>query len=147
MRVLRITAAAVAAALLAWPAAAEEEKKAERVPDPVLADLGRPLFERHCASCHGATGRGDGPAAAILRIEPADLTRIAARRGGKFPAGEIARTIDGRFDIPAHGSRAMPIWGYRFGADIPETELGEAIARGKIASLVEYLMTIQRPPL
>jgi len=145
MRVLRI--AAVTAALLASPAAAEEEKEARRVPDPVLADLGRPMFERHCASCHGASAKGDGPAAEMLRTKPADLTRIAARRGGEFPAGKIARTIDGRFQLPSHGSRDMPVWGYRFGADIPESELGEAIARGKIASLVEYLMTIQQPPL
>ena len=115
----------------------------ERAPDPVLADLGAPLFQRHCASCHGNSARGNGPAAEILRTRPADLTKIAARRGGKFPTGEIARHIDGRFEVPAHGSREMPVWGYRFGADVPESELGEAIARGKIAALIEYLMTIQ----
>jgi len=35
---------------------------------------GRQLFADHCASCHGAEGRGDGPAAANLRPPPADLT-------------------------------------------------------------------------
>jgi hypothetical protein len=78
---------------------------------------------------------------------PADLTAIATRRGGAFPTGEIARIVDGRFDLPAHGSREMPVWGERFGADVPEVEIGESIARGNIASLVEYLKSIQRPPL
>jgi len=133
---------------LACAASNEDPKPQEpRKPDLVLADLGQPMFVRHCASCHGHSGRGDGPAAEMLRAKPADLTKIAARRGGDFPAGEVARHIDGRFRLPAHGSRDMPVWGYRFGANIPESELGEAIARGKIASLVEYLMTLQDPPL
>lgn len=145
----QIVAAALVAALFALSAVAEDPEEApeERRPDPVLADLGAPVYARYCAACHGADGRGKGPAAEVLRIRPPDLTKIAARRGGEFPAGEIARVIDGRFQIPAHGGREMPVWGYRFGADIPETELGEAIARGRIASLVEYLMTIQQPPL
>ena len=134
--------AAGAIALLAGAAAAQPA-----APDPVLADLGQPLFARHCAACHGVEGRGDGPVAPALQPRPPDLTTIAVRRGGAFPAGEIARTIDGRFRITAHGTRAMPIWGQRFGADIPESDVGESIARGKIASLVEYLKSIQRPPL
>jgi hypothetical protein len=82
-----------------------------------------------------------------LMKRPADLTSIAARRGGAFPAGEIAGFIDGRFDLAAHGSREMPVWGQRFGTDVPEAGIGESIARGNIASLVEYLKSIQRPPL
>ena len=35
---------------------------------------GAPLFAQHCASCHGAEGRGDGPAAPALADPPADLT-------------------------------------------------------------------------
>lgn len=38
-----------------------------------IAD-GLALYPDHCASCHGAEGRGDGPAAAGLRVPPADLT-------------------------------------------------------------------------
>jgi putative copper export protein/mono/diheme cytochrome c family protein len=35
---------------------------------------GAALYPGHCASCHGAAGRGDGPAARGLPVPPADLT-------------------------------------------------------------------------
>ena len=35
---------------------------------------GKTLFAAHCASCHGATGRGDGPAGNAATTRPADLT-------------------------------------------------------------------------
>lgn len=117
---------------------------AEPAFDPVLAELGAESFPRYCASCHGIQARGDGPAAAALIQKPADLTRIAARRGGKFPDGEIARFIDGRFTLAAHGSREMPVWGERFGDAIPDSGVAEEVARGRIAVLVEYLKSIQR---
>jgi mono/diheme cytochrome c family protein len=115
--------------------------------DPVLAEIGEPTFQRYCTACHGISGRGDGPAAKTLHPPPANLTTIAARREGRFPSAEIARFIDGRFDLPAHGSRDMPVWGERFGADVPDPGVGESIARGQIASLLEYLKSIQQPPL
>lgn len=131
---------AVAIAAIAHAGAAQEGG-----PDPVLAELGAPLFQRHCAACHGADGRGEGPVARALVTRPADLTTIAARRDGTFPS-TIAKFIDGRFEVAAHGSREMPVWGLRFGADVPDAGVGESIARGNIATLVEYLKSIQRPP-
>ena len=114
----------------------------------MLAQLGAPLFARHCAACHGGGGArrrpcGGGAAEAAGRPH---RDRGAPRRG-QFPTSEIALFIDGRFEIPAHGSREMPVWGQRFGADVPDPGLGESIARGNIASLVEYLKSIQQPPL
>lgn len=113
-------------------------------PDTVLAELGEPVYLRHCAACHGADGRGDGPSAGALRVAPADLTRISARRGGVFPDGEIARFIDGRFAVPAHGTREMPIWGERLGDQIPDAEVSEEVVRGQISVVLEYLKSIQR---
>jgi mono/diheme cytochrome c family protein len=112
-------------------------------PDPLLVEVGAELFVTHCASCHGVDARGDGPAASALRTPPADLTRIAARSGGVFPESSTARLIDGRFDLPAHGSREMPIWGARLANQIPGLATGDEVARGQIASLVEYLKSQQ----
>jgi mono/diheme cytochrome c family protein len=38
---------------------------------------GRTQFERHCVSCHGATGAGDGEAGAALDPAPANLARAS----------------------------------------------------------------------
>jgi mono/diheme cytochrome c family protein len=113
--------------------------------DPMLARVGGEMFQQYCASCHGATGQGDGPAAGELRKRPADLTHIAARRSGAFPDAEIARIVDGRFDLPAHGTRDMPIWGRKLGESVAEGTQPDEVARGKIMALVEYLKTIQKP--
>jgi mono/diheme cytochrome c family protein len=137
-RTARAAAAGVAALLLAAGGGRAEEV------DGVLASMGGEYFQQYCAACHGITAHGDGPVAGALATPPPDLTRIAARRDGVFPAGEIARKVDGRFEIDAHGTREMPVWGERFGAEIPDATVSEEVTRGKIAMLVEYLKSIQR---
>ena len=122
--------------------ATAREKPSIPAPDPLLVEVGSELFATYCASCHGADARGDGPAASEFRTPPADLTRIAARSGGVFPESSTAMLIDGRFDLPAHGSREMPIWGTRLADQIPGMATGE-VARGQITSLVEYLKSLQ----
>ena len=105
---------------------------------------GQQYFMRYCSACHGVAGRGDGPATSSLRTPPADLTRIAQRRGGHFPVAEIAAYIDGRTVVPAHGSREMPIWGERFGEMVGGGSIGEEVVRGNLLVLIEYLQAIQQ---
>jgi mono/diheme cytochrome c family protein len=112
-------------------------------PDLLLVEVGAELFVTYCASCHGVDARGYGPAASALNPPPADLTQIAARSGGVFSESSTARLIDGRFDLPAHGSREMPIWGARLADQIPDMATGDEVARGRVASLVEYLKSLQ----
>jgi hypothetical protein len=83
--------------------------------------------------------------APVLEPPPADLTRIAARRGGVFPDAEIQRLIDGRDPVVAHGTRAMPIWGETFRKGTGATPTGEMEARSKTRVLLQYLKSIQRP--
>ncbi len=111
----------------------------------MLAEVGAELFTTYCASCHGVDARGGGPAASAMITPPSDLSRIAARGGGVFPESSIARLIDGRFDLPAHGSREMPIWGTCLADEIPCFATGDEVARGRITSLVEYLKSLQEP--
>lgn len=109
-----------------------------------LEDLsGEELFERFCAACHGTEARGDGPVARSLNVAVPDLTRIAERRGGSFPAQEIRETIDGRSLVRAHGTRAMPVWGYELWMEQGGDVTAEADARSLIGRLVRYLESIQ----
>jgi mono/diheme cytochrome c family protein len=41
---------------------------------PGRAKAGQALFESACAACHGRTGKGDGPVAAVLTPRPGDHT-------------------------------------------------------------------------
>ena len=64
---------------------------------------GEALYVQHCASCHGLSGKRDGPVAGSLNIPPADLTTIATRAGGRFDQTAVLRIIDGRRIVEAHG--------------------------------------------
>jgi mono/diheme cytochrome c family protein len=108
------------------------------------AAAGADVFRRYCASCHGVAAMGDGVVAASLRKPPADLTRIAARRGGSFDAPAIAAYVDGRERVAEHGAADMPVWGRRF--DDRQDSLADEtkLAPGDIYLVVEYLRSIQR---
>jgi mono/diheme cytochrome c family protein len=101
-------------------------------------NLGKNEYLNSCASCHGATGKGDGPVSAELRTKPSDLTLIAKRNGGVFPADVLYRIIDGRRTFRAHGNYEMPVWGFVFRRSDPED-----VARNRILALIAYLKSIQ----
>jgi mono/diheme cytochrome c family protein len=102
---------------------------------------GAALFRLHCASCHGSSGRGDGPIAEFLKIPPADLTQIARQSHGAFPVAEMVRIIDGRQLVRAHGDSKMPVWGNAFSQSLSHAD--DALVRQKIEALVKYLQEIQ----
>lgn len=106
---------------------------------------GAELYKRFCASCHGASGEGDGPVAAALLAKPPDLTRLSARRGGTWPESTVRRIIDGRELTPAHGGRDMPVWGLEFGRLDAEGAKGAGRSAALIDRLVVHLRSMQRP--
>jgi hypothetical protein len=105
---------------------------------------GMEMYEQLCSSCHGVSGRGDGPVSSLIKISVPDLTRIAQRDGGEFPAEDIRRTIDGRWDRRAHGARDMPVWGWQFYDSAATNDVEErALVDSMIGRLVDYLRSIQ----
>ena len=100
---------------------------------------GRQLYLEYCSSCHGLTGEGDGPVAPALTTPPANLRRLSERFGNPLPENQVARFIDGRVEVKAHGPRDMPVWGARFFAETHN----ESTVRARIAKLVAYLQSIQ----
>ena len=106
---------------------------------------GLEMYQSLCASCHGVSADGNGPVASLIKIHVPDLTRIAQRDGGEFPTEDVRRTIDGRFDRPAHGPRDMPVWGWMFYRSDTQNDPAErARVDGLIDRLVEYLRSIQK---
>ncbi|HUJ20780.1 MAG TPA: cytochrome c [Bryobacteraceae bacterium] len=101
--------------------------------------LGRQIYLERCASCHGLTGEGDGPVARALTTPPANLRRLSERFGNPLPEDRVARYIDGRAEVKAHGPRDMPVWGARFYAE----SHNERAVRAMIAELIAYLQSIQ----
>ncbi|HLS82268.1 MAG TPA: cytochrome c [Steroidobacter sp.] len=104
---------------------------------------GSELYRIFCATCHGAQGRGDGPVAETLKTTVPDLTRIAARRGGAFPAERVRETIDGQNLPRAHGAREMPVWGWDFYAINRPDPARRERTNELIGRLVDYLASIQ----
>lgn len=104
-----------------------------------IADVGRAEYMSSCASCHGADARGGGPVATELKTPPADLTFLARKNGGVFPYDYVYQIIDGRgAPILSHGTREMPVWGYRFGP--PQAFRYKA----RMLSVIDYLKTLQQ---
>lgn len=105
-------------------------------------------FRMSCSSCHGEDGRGAGPKAFGLSIEPPDLTTLKARSGGVFPRERLRRIIDGREDIKLHVDREMPVWGELFKMDAEEglggAEGDNATVQKRIDSLIDFIESLQR---
>lgn len=88
-------------------------------------DIGRRLFERECASCHGANGRGETEVARVLNPPPRNLADPIT----------MARVDDGRAYLAISRGRpgtAMGGW-------------GELLAPAEIIDLIRYLRTLVQP--
>lgn len=119
-----------------WAGACRDNEE----PEP---PTGRELFVRHCATCHGLDGTGNGPVAPSLTTPPPDLTRLAQQ--DRFDERELMRVIDGRRIIAVHGPQEMPVWGAVFTSELEEEPHTARTALLRTAFLVEYLRTIQKP--
>ena len=108
------------------------------------ANPGRAAYLRYCSSCHGPDGKGDGIVAPLMNPRPADLTQLAKSHDGKFPSLQVQKSIDGRQRIAAHGTSEMPVWGEVFTAEKASTQ-PDAVVRGQVQLLADYLSTIQAP--
>ncbi len=120
---------------------------------PAMADdasrqvtFGAVTYALSCAVCHGESGEGDGAMADELAVPAADLTGIARRNGGVFPADRVAEVIRGGSAVTTHGGQ-MPAWGLIFLKDPAGSDGGlpggAAMAERRIADLVAFLQSIQ----
>jgi len=111
---------AVIAVVFLFSNAAQAQGQAKAKPWPVpdkdkamkakgTADLatGKDLWAKHCKSCHGSKGLGDGPKAASLKTFPGDFSSAAFQA---FTDGELLyRTDNGRDEMPKYESKIPAI--------------------------------------
>lgn len=83
------------------------EPRPEPKPDDAWLASGRALFEERCASCHGISGRGDGPIAkAMGTMAPANLVD-ADWKHGDSPEQVLAVLTNGVKDTSMPGYRGI----------------------------------------
>ena len=78
--------------------------KAAATANPVKSDAesiaaGKALFAKHCQSCHGKTGLGDGTKASELKTEPGDFSKAAFQ--GQSDGAIFYKISEGRDDMPS----------------------------------------------
>jgi cytochrome c553 len=131
-----IAVVVVAVGMAAGVAGAQAQVKKGPI-KPVAASDPKKMFETYCAVCHGKEGTGNGPAAKSLTKAPADLTKLAARNNGTYPEVHVKRYIEGLDEVPAHGTRDMPMWGDLFNS------LDRNTAQIRVQALSDYIKAMQ----
>jgi len=113
------------------------------------APTGAEDYATFCAACHGASGKGNGPAAEGLARRPTDLTRLAARNGGTFPGTATMAKIWGYTGVaPGRQDDAspMPEFGPLLQGDLVPYDGGDGIQSptpARLVQIAEYLKAIQ----
>ena len=83
-----------------WPVPDKYVKMA----NPVKSDAasiaeGKELYVKHCQSCHGKKGKGDGPKAAQLDTDSGDFTTADFQK--QSDGAIFYKTVEGRKDMPS----------------------------------------------
>src|SRR6478609_5246041 len=83
-----------------WPV----PEKYHNMKNPVKADAasistGKSLWNKHCVSCHGKTGMGDGTKAATLKTHPGDFSKPEFKT--ETDGDIFYKTSEGRKDMPS----------------------------------------------
>ena len=134
--------AAVIAMLLMASAQDQPKKEIKHVSiQPTSAASGQEMYKTYCAVCHGTDGKGKGPAAEALKVPPTDLTTMATKNGGKYPAIKVAAIIRGEEVLAAHGTKEMPIWGALFWS---MSGGHEAEVQQRVTNLNQYIESLQK---
>lgn len=86
---------------IAWTAPKHYQEMTNPVPaEDASVKTGAALYKQHCSSCHGVSGKGNGPASIALNPRPADHTRTDFQ---KQSDGSLYWKI-------SEGRGAMPPW-------------------------------------
>ena len=65
---------AIACSSQAAPSDGAKPAKTAAAVTPAVLEKGKGIYKSSCAACHGESGRGDGPAAGVMKPPPRDHT-------------------------------------------------------------------------
>jgi mono/diheme cytochrome c family protein len=83
-----------------WPVPDEYNKMTNPVKTNATSlSAGKALWVKHCQSCHGKTGKGDGTKSAELKTHPGDFTQASTQ--GETDGALFYKTSKGRDDMPS----------------------------------------------
>ena len=89
-----------------WNAPDKENKMSNPVKSSTESiDAGKALYAKHCQSCHGKTGLGDGTKASTLKTEPGDFSKSAFQ--SQADGSLFYKINEGRDDMPSF-KKKMP---------------------------------------
>jgi mono/diheme cytochrome c family protein len=139
--IVKAFACCVLLAFVAGVCAAQQKPPKQAKPDPSVV-IGAKLYKQDCAVCHGDDGKGNGPppASSSFTEPPPDLTTLAKRHSGEFPAGYVKSVLRTGVRMPDHGPAEMPVWGIMFKA---MTNSDEAKVTARVADLTNYIQSLQ----
>ncbi len=133
--------AALSVLLLGILGVGQQTTAGAKVPSKAEPLSGKQLYISYCSMCHGGDAKGGGPFSPQLKVWPPDLTQLAKKNNGTYPAMRVAESIDGEFGKPSHGSREMPIWGPVFRS---MAHGHDDSAQVRIDNVVKYLESLQQ---
>ncbi len=88
-----------------WKISAEyKNKKNPHTVNAEFLSIGKDVYAKHCRSCHGNAGKGDGPKARNLKTHPGDFSD--AKWHASVTDGEVYyMSIIGRDEMPNYESK------------------------------------------
>lgn len=137
--------AVLAAIALVFIAGAQEKTVSVRTIPIAYTDpaSGSEMYAVYCAVCHGATGKGNGPAASVFKKPLTNLTMLAKSSNGNYPAEHVRAVLKFGTSVPAHGNIQMPVWNTLFRSLNTTEEPADTATKVRMHNLVEYIQSIQ----
>ena len=113
-------------------------EKYQKMKNPVPSDensikIGKEMYERHCITCHGVTGKGDGPRAIKLNQTPGDFTSENFRK--ETDGAIFYKMTEGHKDMPSF-KRRIP-----GNDDVIDGSFGKT---GTPGDLINYIRTLAK---
>ena len=75
-----------------------------------------------------------------MKKVPTDLTQLASKHDGKYPADSMASVLKFGSSLASHGSADMPVWGPLFKS---LDKYHESVVQQRISNLVTYIESLQ----